>query len=61
VSDPRGREKATSHTYEGTVVLNVDPHLLRDGMRGEARLIVARRSAAGWLWRWVRTTFKFRL
>ena len=60
-SDPRGREKATSHTYEGTVVLDVDPQLLRDGMRGEARLIVARRSAAGWLWRWVRTTFKFRL
>jgi hypothetical protein len=43
------------------VELDVDPQLLRDGMRGEARLIVARRSAAGWLWRWVRTTFKFRL
>jgi multidrug efflux pump subunit AcrA (membrane-fusion protein) len=61
VSDPNGREKATSHAYEGAVVLDIDPHLLRSGMRGESRLIVGHRSAAEWLWRWLNATFKFRL
>ncbi|MBL8851370.1 MAG: biotin/lipoyl-binding protein [Planctomycetaceae bacterium] len=61
VTDARGREQATSHVYEGTVVLSADPQLLRTGMRGESRLIVGHRSAAEWLWRWLRATFKFRL
>ncbi|MFO1096582.1 MAG: hypothetical protein U0992_25230 [Planctomycetaceae bacterium] len=34
VSDPCGREQATSHAYEGTVVLDADLRLLRPGGGG---------------------------
>ncbi len=61
VTDPRGREKLSGIVYRATVPLEMEPDLLRTGMRGKARLLVARRSVGDWIWRWVRTTFKFRL
>ncbi len=61
VTDPQGREKLSGIVYRATVPLEMEPDLLRTGMRGKARLLVARRSAGDWIWRWIRTTFKFRL
>ncbi|MCA9052476.1 MAG: hypothetical protein KDA75_01500 [Planctomycetaceae bacterium] len=61
-TDAEGREKLTSRVYQATVRLSdVDPHLLRTGMRGNARLLVGRRSLANWIWLYLRNTFKFRL
>ena len=61
VSDAEGREQLTHLTYQATVPLTVDGDLLRSGMRGEARIIIAQRSAGQWIWRWLRSTFHFRL
>ncbi len=61
VSDAEGREQLTHLTYQATVPLTVDADLLRSGMRGEARIIIAQRSAGQWIWRWLRSTFHFRL
>jgi putative peptide zinc metalloprotease protein len=51
----------TSSAYQATVRLDGDTDLLLPGMRGRARVIVDRRSAVGWLWRYFRRTFHFRL
>jgi len=61
VSDPQGHERLTSSAYQATVRLDGDTDLLRPGMRGRARFIVDRHSAAGWIWRYFRRTFHFRL
>ena len=61
VTDAQGREKLTSVAYQATVVLEKDAHLLKSGLRGRARFVVAQRSAAEWLWRYLRRTFNFRL
>jgi putative peptide zinc metalloprotease protein len=61
VSDSQGRERLTSAAFPAYVPLDVDPRLVRTGMRGDARVIVSRRSVWDWTWRWLRTTFKFRL
>ncbi len=61
-TDREGAERLTSLAYPATVPLEgVDPQLLKTGLRGNARLMVGRRSAAEWIWRFVRNTFKFRL
>ena len=36
-------------------------NLLKSGLRGNARFLVGHRSAADWIWRALRRTFKFRL
>lgn len=62
VSDPSGQEKLADHVYEATVDLGgVDPQLLRTGLRGEARLLIGHRTLGEWLWRYLRSTFKFHL
>lgn len=61
VTDGRGREQLTGVVYQATVEFDIPPELLRTGMRGEARVLVDRRSVGGWLWRWLRATFRFRL
>ncbi len=61
VSDDQGREKLTSITYQAIVPLSGDPRLLRSGMRGKARVHIRDRSLGEWLWRFIQTTFQFRL
>ena len=57
----RDTRQLTSSAYQATVSLDGDTDLLRSGMRGRARVTVARRSAFGWIWRYFRRTFHFRL
>ena len=61
VSGQNGEEQLTSIAYEATVQLAEQTESLRAGTRGEARVLVERRTAADWLWRWIRKTFYFRL
>ncbi len=61
VTDEHGRERLTSPMYEASVTLADEPDLILPGMRGRARFTVDRRSAAEWLWRYLRRTFHFRL
>lgn len=61
VTDGQGRERLQSPAYQATVRLTKDTHLLRTGMRGKARFLVEERTAGQWLWRYLRTTFQFRL
>ena len=60
-TDAQGREKLFSVAYPATVPLGGDPGLYRTGMRGRARFLMQRRSAADWAWRYLRQTFQFRL
>jgi putative peptide zinc metalloprotease protein len=55
------RERLTSIAYQATVLLEEDAHLIKTGMRGKVRFLVARRSAGDWIWRYLRRTFHFRL
>lgn len=61
VTDAQGRERLVSIAYEATVKLDSDTQLIKPGMRGRARFVVDRRSTAGWLWRYFRQTFHFRV
>lgn len=61
VSDEQGREKLVSPAYQTTVLLEEDIPLLRSGMRGTARFRIENRSAWQWIWRYLVTTFHFRL
>ena len=61
VSDEQGREKLVSPAYQTTVLLNEDIPLLRTGMRGTSRFLVSHRSSWDWIWRYLKTTFHFRL
>jgi putative peptide zinc metalloprotease protein len=61
VADTHGHERLTNSAYQATVRLDEDADLLRCGMRGRARFTVERRSAVGWIWRYFRRTFHFRL
>ena len=60
-SDDQGRERLVSAAYQTTVVLEEDIPLLRSGMRGRARFHIGKRSTWDWLWRYIKTTFHFRL
>lgn len=60
-TDPQGRERMAQAVYQaGALVIAADPQPLT-GMRGEARFIVQNRTAAGWLWHYVKQTVHFRL
>jgi putative peptide zinc metalloprotease protein len=61
VADSKGHERLSNSAYQATVRLVDDADLLRSGMRGRARFTVERRSAVGWIWRYFRRTFHFRL
>ena len=61
VTDEHGRERLTSSVYQASVVLDQDSDLFKSGMRGQARFILAKRTAWDWLWRAFRQTFHFRL
>ncbi len=61
VQDQQGRERLTSPAYQAAVPLEVDPLVVRTGMRGRARVIISHRSAWDWTWRWLRTTFQFKV
>lgn len=60
-TDEQGRERLVSAAYQTTVLLEEDVPLLRSGMRGCARFSVGHRSAWDWIWRYIKTTFHFRL
>lgn len=60
-TDEQGRERLVSAAYQTTVLLDEDVPLLRSGMRGRARFSVGHRSAWDWIWRYIKTTFHFRL
>jgi putative peptide zinc metalloprotease protein len=61
VSDSHGHERLANSAYQATVRLDGAADFLRSGMRGRARFTVERRSAFGWVWRYFRRTFHFRL
>lgn len=61
VTDKEGRERLTSIAYQATVVLEKDAKLLKSGMRGRARFLVAKRSLGDWAWRYIRQTLNFRI
>ena len=61
VTDHEGRERLASVAYQARVLLTEDTALLKPGMRGTARFLVDRRSAAQWLWRSLCRTFRFQL
>ena len=60
-SDEQGRERLVSAAYQTTVVLDEDIPLLRSGMRGRARFSIGHRTTWDWIWRYIKTTFHFRL
>ena len=61
VTDAEGHERLTSVAYQARVVLDEETHLVKPGMRGNARFLVERRPAAIWIWRSLRRTLHFRL
>jgi putative peptide zinc metalloprotease protein len=63
VTDKTGRETLLSSAYRGIVPLKYADELPMNimGTRGEARVIISKRSLVGWGWRIVRQTFNFRL
>ena len=61
VADLEGRERLTSAAYQARVLLDQETQFLKPGMRGTARFLVERRSAAQWIWRALRRTIHFRI
>jgi len=61
VTDAQGRERLVRSVFPATVPLEGDAELFRAGFRGRARFLRDRRSAAQWVWRYLRQTFQFRL
>ncbi len=60
-SDREGREQLQEAAYQATVLIDESPELLRNNLRGNARFMAANRSAFGWLWRYIRRTFHFKM
>ena len=68
-SDPQGKEKLASTAYRAIVELHFQHHpqtatdalLMEPGMRGNARFLVANRTAWQWAYRYVRETFRFKV
>ncbi|TXT32873.1 MAG: Uncharacterized protein FD138_2033, partial [Planctomycetota bacterium] len=60
-TDEQGRERLVSAAYQTTVLLEEDIPLLRSGMRGRARFSIGHRSVGDWIWRYIKTTFHFKL
>ena len=61
VTDRQGRERPLSPAYQATVLLRKDTPLLKTGLRGRSRFLVDTRTAYQWIYRWYRSTFKFRI
>ncbi len=51
--------QSTPAAYQATVPLACNERDFLPGVRGHARILIARRSAADWLWRYFRKTFNF--
>ncbi len=60
-TDPTGREQLMSTTYQARVLLNDPEHLLRVGLRGQAKIHTAPRTLGSRLWRLITETFNFKL
>lgn len=67
-SDPAGKEKLASKTFRAIVELDFnhdesrdDAVLMKPGMRGCARFLVADRTSVQWLYRYLSETFRFKL
>ena len=60
-TDRQGRERPLSPAYQATVLLREDSPLLKTGLRGRSRFLVDTRTAYQWIYRWYRSTFRFRL
>ncbi len=60
VTDENGQERLTSVTYVARAILEQETQLLKPGMRGTARMLIERHTAAGWIWRAIRRTVHFR-
>ena len=68
VADQQGKEKLASTAYRAIVAMDftqetslTDEVLMKPGMRGNARFLVANRSAAQWGYRYFFETFRFKL
>ncbi len=61
VTDRDGREQLEDASYQATVFLDETPALLKPNLRGNAHFPAPQRSAFGWLWRYIRRTFHFRM
>ncbi|MCH1522639.1 MAG: HlyD family secretion protein, partial [Arenicellales bacterium] len=60
-TDPTGKEQLMSTTYQARVLLDDPEHLLRVGLRGQAKIHTAPRTLASRLWRLITETFNFKL
>ncbi|MBL9084453.1 MAG: HlyD family efflux transporter periplasmic adaptor subunit [Planctomycetales bacterium] len=60
-TDEGGVERPISATYQVQVVVQDDSGILREGLRGRARIHVPSASLAGRSWRWFSRTFHFDL
>ena len=60
-TDPTGRGQLMSTTYQARVLLNDPEHLLRVGLRGQAKIHTAPRTLGSRLWRLITETFNFKL
>lgn len=60
-ADREGREQLQESAYQATVQLDESPELMKPNLRGIARFMAVKRSAFGWLWRYVRRTFHFKM
>ena len=58
---PRGREQLMSTTYQARVLLDDPEHLLRVGLRGQAKIHTERRTLGSRIWRLLTETFNFKL
>jgi putative peptide zinc metalloprotease protein len=61
VTDARGTERLTSIAYEAIVPLPGAASRLIPGTRGEARILIDRRSLGGWIWHGISQLFFWRL
>jgi hypothetical protein len=60
-TDATGREQLMSTTYQARVLLADPQHLLRIGLRGQAKIETAPRTLGNRIWRLLSETFNFKL
>lgn len=56
-----GKEQLQEAAYQATIVLHESPELMKTNLRGNARFMAVKRSVFGWVWRYVRRTFHFKM
>lgn len=61
ISDSQGNERLVDTSYMAQVKLEEDVDLFRTALRGNARFLVEKNTAWQWLWKYIRSTFHFRL